>query len=651
MKKLLLYIFIGSCLIGSAQTKEERADNHFNDFKFDKAIVLYKELAAKKSRPSIHVMKNLADSYFNINDYISAKPWYEKLYGIQGKEFGEGNIIKLVQCLKANKQNDHADNLLKEFYTDKDRLKIIMTQKKYLDSLEQEKEKYEVSNLALNGKKSDFAPVYFNDRLIFASARDSIKSNGKLYPWNKQPYLDLYVTNPNDANYIPEKFLNNLESDYHDATLTFSWDGSTVFFTRNYLKKKNKLSTNEDGLSNMEILRGTIVNNELMNVTSLSFNSKKYSCGHPALSPDGRFLYFTSNMPGGYGESDIYLVELNPSGDVLSDPMNLGPSINTRGREMFPFVRDERMYFSSDGHYGYGGLDVFGSVIFSKTDYSMPMNMGTPINSNMDDFSFIREKEKGNGFVASNRPGGKGDDDIYRFEKVKPVKCLEYSGYVLNKQTNEPIAQASLELTNTTDELVHIVRTDENGYYNVILPCNKENNMVFYKAGFTKETVKIVTGEAVEEPSLNNMVYLTAFESLIVKEDNVEKIKVDPIYFDYDKSDITARAEIELEKVLFAMREFPDLKIKIESHTDSRGTDSYNLKLSDDRAKSTSKYLKAQGIASNRIESANGYGETLLKNKCKNGVRCSEQEHLLNRRSNFIIVSKEGDTVIEDSAR
>ncbi|MRI00170.1 OmpA family protein [Kriegella sp. EG-1] len=643
MKKLLLYTLMGFCLIGSAQTKESKADEFFNDFKFDKAIVLYKELAAKKNRPSIHIMQNLAASYFNINEYTLAKPWYEKLYRIQGREFGEGNIIKLVQCLKADNENDRADNLLKDFYTDKDRLKVIMTQKRYLDSLELVKEKYEVSNLAFNGKKSDFAPVQFNDRLIFASARDTIKSNGELYPWNKQPYLDLYITNENDDTYIPEKFLNNLESAYHDATLTFSWDGETVYFTRNYLKTKNKLNTNEDGLSNMEILRGTIVNNEMMNVTSLSFNSKKYSCGHPALSPDGRFLYFTSNMPGGYGESDIYVVELNTNGDVLSDPMNLGPAINTRGREMFPFIQDERIYFSSDGHYGLGGLDVFGSVIFSKTDYSMPMNMGKPINSNMDDFSFIREKEKGNGYFASNRHGGKGDDDIYRFSKVKPIECLEYSGYVINKITNEPIAQASLEISNSTDEQIHILRTDENGYYNVTLPCNRENNLLFFKAGFSRESVKIITGEGVENASTNNMVYLTPFESLIVKEGNVEKIKVDPIYFDYDKSNITTRAEIELEKVLFAMRKFPDIKIKIESHTDARGSDSYNLQLSDDRAKSTSKYLIAQGVASYRIVSANGFGETQLKNKCANGVQCSEQEHLLNRRSNFIIVSKNNE--------
>ena len=643
MKKILLYIIMGTCLTVSAQSKEDRANKYFADFKFDKAIGLYVELANEKRRPSLEIIQNLADSYFNMNRYQEAAKWYNKLYTSKGKEVGEGNIIKLVQSLKASMETEKGDKLLKDFYTDKDRLNMMLAQKKHLDSILGQKEKYTTVNQIFNSKKSDFGPMFFNDGLIFASARDTIKSNGELYPWNKQPYLDLYITRPDDSGYIPEKYLENLESSYHDATLTFSWDGQTVYFTRNYLKKKNKLSANDDGLSNMQILRGTISNNELVNVTSLSFNSKEYSCGHPALSPDGRYLYFTSNMPGGFGESDIYVVDLNNDGEVLSDPMNLGPAINTRGREMFPFVNNEILYFSSDGHYGLGGLDIFGSVISSKTDYSIPQNMGKPLNSNMDDFSFIRKDKKGNGYFASNRSGGKGDDDIYRFEKVKPTDCLEYSGYVLNKQTGEPIGDANVELKNSDDELVFIHRTDETGYYNMTLPCNRKNMIVFSKAGYSKETVIIETGENPEASSTDNRVYLTPFDSLVEKEGDIEKIKVNPIYFDYDKSDVTARAEIELAKVLFAMQEFPDIKIKIESHTDARGTDVYNLELSDNRAKSTRRYLISKGVDIDRIESANGYGEYRLKNECANGVTCSDQKHLENRRSDFIIVSKKAD--------
>ncbi len=636
---------MGCSLMANSQNKEERADQFFTDFKFDKAIALYEDLAKAKRRPSLNTIQKLADSYFNMNRYQEAVKWYDMLYRIQGKEVGEGNIIKLVQSLKASLKGERADELLREFYTDKDRLTMIMGQKKYLDSLLEQKERFVIENQYFNSKKSDFGPMLFKDGLIFASARDTIKSGGELYPWNKQPYLDLYITRPNDEGFIPEKYLNNLESSYHDATLTFSWDGETVYFTRNYLKKKNKLSANEEGLSNMQILRGKIWKNELVDVTSLSFNSKDFSCGHPMLSPDGRFLYFTSNMPGGYGESDIYVVELNNAGDVLSDPMNLGPAINTRGREMFPFIMDNTLYFSSDGHYGLGGLDVFGSVIFAKNDYSMPLNMGTPINSNMDDFSFIRGENKGSGYFASNRVGGMGDDDIYSFEKAKPADCLEYAGYVIDKKTGEPIAEANVELKNLTDELVTIYRTDENGYYHLTIPCKKKNVIAFSKAGYSKEIVSIETGENPESPSLENRVYLTEFSSIVKKDGDIQKIIVEPIYFDYDKWDITARAEIELEKVLFAMRKFPEIKIKIESHTDARGSDDYNLVLSDKRAKSTQKYLISKGIAENRIESAFGYGEYRLKNECSNGVICNNQKHLENRRSDFIVISKNNESV------
>ncbi len=638
MKNIFLIVLIFSSTIGMSQSKEDRADANFKDFKFSEAIKLYEDLASDKKKPSLHIIQHLADSYFNINDYQNAKKWYSKLYTIQGKKIEEGNLIKLVQCLKADLDIEEADRLLKEYYKKPEKLKMILAQKKYLDSISNEKPKYSIKNLSFNSKKSDFAPYLYTNGLVFASARDTIKSN-KLYPWNKQPYLDLYITNPHQNDYVPEKFLENLESDFHDATIALSWDAKTVYFTRNFIKK-NKLTANSDGLSNMQILKGTIVNNQLTNVTSLSFNSNDYSCGHPAITADGNYMYFTSNMPGGYGGTDIYRVELNSSGDVGKEPVNLGSTINTRGREMFPFVVNDILYFSSDGHYGLGGLDVFASAILSESEYSLPLNRGEPINSNMDDFSYIREVASNNGYFASNRAGGIGDDDIYYYEGIQPTDCLEYSGNVFDKKTGKPLREATVEIYDSEEGLVLATKTDMMGYYNFILPCNKTNKLVFSKNKYSKKSVEVTTNKNPKAPSENNKVYLTPFESVVVEDNGVEKIIVEPIYFEYDKYDITTRAEIELEKVLFVLREFPAIKIKIESHTDSRGKDAYNLKLSDNRAKSTRAYLISKGIAPDRIESANGYGEYQLKNECSNGVRCTEQQHLLNRRSDFTIVSK-----------
>ncbi|QXP52466.1 OmpA family protein [Cellulophaga sp. HaHa_2_1] len=638
MKKVILLFIIFSSTVVVAQSKEERADDHFKEFKFDAAIKLYKELASDKKKPSLHIIQQLADSYFNVNDYHNAKEWYNRLYTIQGKKIEEGNLIKLVQCLKADLEIEEADDVLKAYYTKPAKLKMILAQKAYLDSISKEKPRFIIENVSFNSEKSDFAPYIYTNGLVFASARDTLKSS-KLYPWNKQPYLDLYLTNPKQTDYTPIKFLENMESDFHDATIALSWDAKTVYFTRNFLDK-NKLSANADGLSNMQILKGSIVANELVNITSMSFNSKDYSCGHPAISADGNYMYFTSNMPGGYGASDIYRVELNSSGDAGKEPVNLGPTINTRGREMFPYVVNDVLYFSSDGHYGLGGLDIFASAIFSEAEFSLPLNRGEPINSNMDDFSYIREVASNNGYMASNRSGGVGDDDIYYYEGIQPTDCLEYSGTVFDEKTGEPLHEATVEIYDSEEGLVLATKTDMEGYYNFILPCNTTNKLVFSKKKYSKKLVTVTTDENPKAPSRNNKVYLTPFESLVVTDNGVEKIIVEPIYFDYDKYNITPRAEIQLEKVLFVLREFPAIKIKIESHTDARGKDAYNLKLSDNRAKATRDYLILKGIAAGRVESAYGYGENHLKNECSNGVSCSEQQHLVNRRSDFIIVSK-----------
>ena len=290
MKKSLFILSILFASLSVAQSKEERANDFFDDFKFSEAIKVYTSIASEKKKPSLDVIQHLADSYFNINDYQNAEQWYSKLYAIKGKQIGESNLIKLVQSLKASMQVEKADELLKEYYTNPTKLKMIMLQKAYLDSISKTKPKYTIKNMPFNSQKSDFAPAMYSRGLVFASARDTAKSS-KLYPWNKQPYLDLYFTNPKQEDFVPEKFLENMESTFHDATIAISNDGRTVYFTRNFIKK-NKLNANADGLSNMQILKGTIADNKLINLMSLSFNSKNYSCGHPALSADGKSLWW-----------------------------------------------------------------------------------------------------------------------------------------------------------------------------------------------------------------------------------------------------------------------------------------------------------------------------------------------------------------------
>lgn len=642
-------IFIISILLMhtalSAQKSTESADAYYDNFKFKQAIESYSKIASKSKRPSQYLIQRLADSYYNINDYQNAQLWYERLYSAKGHTIGESTFIRYIQSLKAAKDYEMANNLLREYYKDDyARLKLIAAEKKHLDSISKEESLYEIFDLEINSSKSDFGAVYYdNNHVVFSSTRDTTRFNDKIYAWNDQPYLDIYIAERNRSNGEldnPKKFLKNLESAYHDATLTFPKDFKTVYFTRNYLRNNNnKLKVNKEGVSNMQILKGNIEGGRITNAVPLNFNSPSYSCAHPTLSPDGKYLFFVSDMPGGYGETDIYVVDVFKDGTV-DKPVNLGPTINTPGREMFPNMVENTLYFASDAHYGLGGLDIFKAQMKGKKNYSIPSNLGAPVNSNMDDFAYVFDPEESTGYFSSNRSDGKGDDDIYFFRKKKPTMFHIHSGRVLDAKTKEPIPGASVKVYDVFNKLETEITSDNKGFYSVKLPCCKENALAFSKRGYNRKSLEL---NYVDQPcpvSVEEDVYLVRFESLVEKEGNVEKIKVDPIYFDFDKYDITPQAIKELEKVVYAMEEFPSLKIRIESHTDSRGDDGYNLRLSEARAKSTQNYLIYRGIDPQRIESAKGFGESRLKNGCFNGISCSEEEHLINRRSDFIIIEK-----------
>ncbi|QLE00798.1 OmpA family protein [Galbibacter sp. BG1] len=638
---LIAFALFSSSLF--AQKSTWKAEELFTNYHFEEAAQQYKKVIENNKRLKPEELERLADSYFNINDYKNAFIWYEKLYDLEKKHIKESTFIKYIQSAKSNRKYDKANELIKEYYAgDYARIAAITKQKRHLDEVKVSDSLYKIRNASINSPMSDFAPMYFKDYLIFSSARDTVVSKDKIYPWNNQPYLDFYISERNKSNgELKEatKFSLSEKSNFHDATIAFSKDYKFVYFTSNY-NSKNRLKTNKDGVSNLEILKGYVTGETITNIEPLEFNRMKYSCGHPAISSDGKYLYFASNMPGGYGESDLYVAEIYEDGST-GEPVNLGPTINTAGREMFPFVADSTLYFSSDAHYGLGGMDVFQSKIISKTSYETPLNMGPTLNGNMDDFSFIYNPKDRTGYFASNRSMGKGDDDIYYFKKRDPLMHQLFSGYVYDSKTKEPLPETNIEVRDILlDSVTQTFKTDEDGYYEVKLPFKNERELYFSKTNYTSKSLIAQTTENHSEALTENDVYLTSLESLTVKEGDKVKIDVDPIYFELDKAEITPQAQIALEKVLYVMKEFPTLTIMIESHTDSRGSDSYNMKLSNARAENTKRYLIASGIDARRIEGARGFGETRLLNHCSNGVKCTEEEHSLNRRSNFIIVEE-----------
>lgn len=644
MKKIYILSLLLCFATVFSQAKLKKADDLFKSLAYMDAAKAYDEYLEDVKQPSVQTLKNAGDSYYHINDNRNALKWYQKLYEIEGNGLSDDYFLRFIQSLKGVMDYDKAHTLIRErlkFKGDQKEIERYMYQKRYNDSLAKEKPIYTLTNLDINTDQSDFGTTFYGNKIVFTSSREDGNSKDKLYSWNKQHFLNLYVGERNQINgnlYNPILFLKDVMTKYHEATATFSPDLQTVYYTTNIVKK-NKLALDDTRTNNFQIIKGKIKDRKLVDSESVFFNSKEYSVGHPSLSADGKWLFFASDMPGGYGETDLYVVRIADDG-TMSSPKNLGPKINTIGNELFPFFKNGILYFSSDGHYGWGDLDVYQSTLLEGLDFTTPHNLGSPINSNKDDFAYIVDETDSFGYVSSNRALGKGDDDIYYFTKAKPECKQVVSGNVINTKSREIIANVKIEVFDLFDVLVLTTTTDQKGNYKFEIPCNKKVKVVASKDNHSNDKKEVeIDGQNGKETKGVNF-ELSNYSDLIVTDNGQEKINIEPIFFDYDKFDITHQAAMELDKVVFVLEKFPNVKIKIESHKDSRGNDDYNLKLSDQRAKSTQTYILSKGIDASRIISANGYGESRLINKCSNGVKCTELEHFKNRRSDFIITAK-----------
>ncbi|WP_294820584.1 OmpA family protein [uncultured Flavobacterium sp.] len=642
-RTLFLLAFLFCTLQGFAQ-KLLKADRKYAAFEYTEAAKLYEDYLADAKKPKADVVAKAADSYYYINNMGSALRWYSKLHEIQGDKMSGSHFHRYLLSLRAEEKYDMADELQfsrMEAKGDAQGIRRMMHQKAnffdYKNGLT-DHVKYTVANLAVNSPKADFGAMYYGDKIVYASSRDTVGK--KTYSWNDQPYLVLYEAKSDTATGAfskDKKFLPKGQTTYHNAAATFTPDLKTVYFSVNNVKKGNKLVDDEKGTNNIQIVKGTIKGDKLEKQEKLPFCSEEYSVGHPALTADGKWMFFVSDMPGGLGETDIYHVEIYSDG-TFGTPQNAGPEVNTIGREMFPFVKGNVLYFSSDGHYGLGGLDIFSTTIGKDMEFSIPLNMGMPLNSNGDDFGFIINPNETSGYLSSNRKGGKGDDDIYFFRKEKEKPCqYVITGTVRNKKDGQPLANA--QVSGFAGEAEFNAVTGPDGSYNLSTGCSLNLHLKASLPGYSDDEREVETGKVTGE--LKNVDFvLGKYEELVRVEHNVEKIDINPIYFDFDQYYVTPQGAAELDKVVYVMQHFPDITIKIESHTDSRGKDDYNMRLSGDRAKSTYSYIVAKGIDPKRIESVNGYGESQLRNKCSNDIECTEEEHQLNRRSDFIVVKK-----------
>ncbi|MFE3871704.1 OmpA family protein, partial [Flavobacterium sp. ZS1P70] len=388
----------------------------------------------------------------------------------------------------------------------------------------------------------------------------------------------------------------------------------------------------------IKIYKASLVNDKWSNVTELPFDSNNYSTAHPALSPDGKTLYFASDMPGTLGQSDLFKVTINEDGS-FGTPLNLGNKINTEGRETFPFVNYENeIYFASDGHPGLGGLDIFMSKINEDGTFSPIQNVGADVNSPKDDFAYLIDTKSRRGFFSSNRDGGQGYDDIYKFLETKRLICEQLLyGEITDLVTKELLPDAKISLYDSQFNLLNTTISDEKGNYTFKVECRKTYNIRAEKPEYTTKEEKITIAET------NGKTYFPitlekAKCKVTIGDDLGKCFGIKMIYFDFDKSNIRQEAALDLEKILDVLNQNPTMKLDIRSHTDSRGTFKYNEALSQRRVTSTIGWLIKNGVDLNRL-TGRGYGENQLVNNCSDGVKCTEEEHQLNRRSEFIITA------------
>lgn len=642
--KIFCIAFFGLFIsVGFAQkSKINKANRQYKNFAYIKTSEILLEVA-KEGHKSIDLFEKLGDSYYFNNKMEDAIKWYGELMMLNDVIDPE-YYYRYAQALKYQENYAESDIWMKKFYelkTDSDKGKAFASAIDYVPLIEEESKDFEVKNLEFNSAVSDFGTTKFNDQLIYASA----KGTGKDYNWNEQPFLDLMVVSmqEDDSTYMnAESYDSAINTKYHESTAAFMSDGQMMFFTRNnYFNKK--LKSDRDDNVNLKIYRAILQEEgEWGEIEPVHFNDDGYSVAHPSISAAGDRMYFSSDMPGTEGESDLYVAQIYSTGK-LGVPVNLGKMINTERRESFPFINEKGdLYFASDGHDGLGGLDIF--VVkkfeekFANSDTLTVVNVAKPINSSKDDFGYYENLSSKEGFFTSNRPNGKGDDDIYGFDTSD--RCEQkVEGVVRDKKTLELLPDAEVVLFDKNGTELDRVTVGEDATYSFkSLECEKEYLIRGEKDDFIADERRFTTPSTEQELEIELLLDKDVKE-IVVGADLADLLDIPIIYFSFDKSDIRPSAALELEKIITVLKQYPTMKIDIRSHTDSRGTFRYNDALSERRNKATIDHIiNVGGIDLNRL-SGKGYGERQLVNKCSDGVRCYESDHQRNRRSEFIVIS------------
>lgn len=651
MKKNLPILFIFCIFVflqnpAKAQYVLKEADAQYQLFNYIRAIDLYEQ--AYKKKATLHAAERLAESYAFVHDYKQTESWYAITVNMPDSK--PINVLNYAKALQSNSKYSEAKAQYQKYFT-LDKKVPLTEQSKLLASCDSAVKwmKYPVQvsiddQKSLNSAQSDWGSVKYQNGIVFTSdrvnpaldkqgsGRPFLKFDGsklpdsKIYGWTGNGYLRLYEQKGKDSVKL---FPINAGTDYHVGSASFTEDEKEMFFTLTRIPEKPKFVNGKLATVNVEIFSSKKDGTGTWSAPQpFKYNKvNEYSVGDPFVTKDGNSLYFVSDMPGGKGGTDVYVSIRTDAGD-WGTPENLS-EINTEGNERSPFFSaDNTFYFSSDGRIGMGGLDIFSSV-FIGGKISTPKNLGYPFNSPQDDFAYVTYAPR-TGYISSNRTSGLGSDDIYHFVEQQ-ILAFKLAGTVLDKNTNAPISNALVTLNKINGGSLK-VQTDDDGKFNFSLDKASDYGLTGEKTGYRADESKLSTKNLTSSKTITQNLYL---EQIVIG----KAIKIENIYYDFDKSNIRPDAAIELDKLVKIMQDNPTIWIELGSHTDSRGNDQYNQWLSQSRANSAVQYIIDKGVSKNRI-TAKGYGESQLLNKCSNGVKCTEAEHQLNRRTEFKIVKQ-----------
>jgi outer membrane protein OmpA-like peptidoglycan-associated protein/tetratricopeptide (TPR) repeat protein len=637
-KTLILFtaVLFGQLMVAQYGV-QKRGDYFFGQFAYVKAIAEYEKMISKDFNPA-HGHQRLAECYLLIRDFKKALPHFEAI--INNTSVSTDYYFKYAMALYSDGQHKAAEKWLKRYkkYNKNDsRVKRFLKDGNLASVVFNSRQRYDITPATFNSSESDFGVFAEGGHLYFASSRKD-QVSGDAYGWNEEPWLDIFTVKEGEPNAVPQKIMGNVNTKFHESSAIFTTDykkDTVIYFTRNnYYNQKEGYGAKRE--INLKVFSAIQIDGEWLVNRNLRINSDHYSTGHPFVSPDGKRLYYTSDRSEGMGGTDIYYSEIHERGRI-GRAINAGPIVNTEGNEMFPYVNKEgKLFFSSDGHVGFGQLDIYSTVADADNKIIDVINLGTPINSASDDFGYFAHEDGINGYISSNREGGLGSDDIYEFQFTP---SLSVDGYVTDGVNNQPLDSVQITIVDQkTQTKIGEMMTDSNGYYKMFV--NRKGN---YRIDAVRRTHP--------HKSIYINTYTTSLTTKVMRQDIVLEPVLDlkllanlnKIYFDFNKSDIRPDAALELDKVVKLMTEtYPQMIIKLEAHTDPIGSHRYNDNLSERRAKSTYEYLIANGVPRHHIMSYEGFGKRILINNCTGKNDCTPEELELNRRTEFPIIQIKG---------